>query len=610
MNAAWDSFHFLRPAWLALLLLLPVAALWWRRRPPGSIWNGLVDRHLLPALLVDQGGGQGGGRQLLLGLLWALCCLALAGPAWRQTPQPLLARQAALVLLLDLSDGMRASDLPPSRLARARFKLADLLRQRVDGQTGLIAYAGDAFTVAPLTDDRRTLESLLAALEPEVMPVPGQRLDRALREARRLLEDAGFKHGEVLVLSHRADAAATAAAGELHAAGFQVHALGVGLATGAPLPLGGGGFARDASGAILLSRLEADSLSELANAGGGRYVELSSGNDDLARLGVLDHDRGGERQPLEDQSLRRFEDDGPWLLLLALPLAALLFRRGLLFALPWLLLATAPPPAQAFGWDDLWQRPEQRAWQALQAGDAERAQQLAADPALRGSAAYRAGDYAAAIEQFGQDSSARGHYNRGNALAQAGRLQEALAAYQEALQRDPEHADAAHNRDLLQQLLDQQSPQPESSAGEQGEPEPGGQADPDAEGEQGEQNAEAGDSQTDAASASGGDPQAQQAGEQTDSANAEGEQGDPGSSADAEAAEAAQREAMEQALQAAAANAGEPQDGAVPALDSASQERQQASEQWLRRVPDDPGGLLRRKFALEYRRRQLEGETE
>jgi Ca-activated chloride channel family protein len=175
-------FHFLRPWWLCAALLLP-ALVWWshRRRRAGSVWQSVVDPHLLPRLLEVREDRRGRLGVVVASLAYLLAVFALAGPSWRQSAQPLWQSQAPLVVALDLSSASLSSDLPPSRLAQARAKLAALLQQRRGGQTGLVAFAGDAFTVAPLTDDAANVALFLDALQPDVMPRDGQRAVAATR---------------------------------------------------------------------------------------------------------------------------------------------------------------------------------------------------------------------------------------------------------------------------------------------------------------------------------------------------------------------------------------------------------------------------------------------
>ena len=312
--------HLLRPQWLLALLALP--PLWWlwrRHARSDTPWRSAVDPHLLPSVLQEAPVSNHPGAWLF-GIACMIAVFALAGPAWRK-PVLLYTPQAPLVIALDLSSHMLVSDLPPSRLLRARLKIEQLIALRKGGQIGLIAYAGDAFTVAPLSDDANSLRDLLAALTPDTMPVDGQHADRALHRATELLTQAGFPHGTILLLSDDADAAAQTAARDAREKGYSVDVIGVGTTAGAPLPAADGTFAQDPGGAMQIARLDVDALRLLAQTGGGRYAGLTGSSDDLNALGVLDSATASTASSVAADSVG-WRDCGPFLLLALLPLVA------------------------------------------------------------------------------------------------------------------------------------------------------------------------------------------------------------------------------------------------------------------------------------------------
>jgi len=566
MSGWLPMLHFQRPLWLWALLGLPLLWLLWRRR--GGDWRDAVDAHLLPHLL-EPGRGRAWMRLAGVSLALALAIVALAGPGWRQEPQPRWTSRAPLVVALDLGAAIATPDLPPSRLAQARGKLAVLLREREGGEVGLVAWADDAYTVAPLTADAANIALFLEALAPEVMPVDGHRPDRAIAHAAALLRQAGFDRGDILLLAAQADAAAAGAAADAAAQGYRVSVLGLGTEAGA--------MYRDRGGAMLPARLDEASLRALAAAGGGRYARLAVDDADLRALGVLEP--AAEAAAGEGEGNRVWLDQGYWLLPPLLLLAALAFRRGagVLAALPLALLCALAVPAPAHaadggaGW---WRRPDQQAQQRLE----------------QGVDAYRRGDYAAAAEAFAAAGArgAQAHYNLGNALARQGRYDEAIAAYDRALELAPGMGDAIANRRVVEAARQRQPPggqggdRQQGGDGESGQGAPGKQAPEGAAGQDGQ-----------------GDPPppspdaAEQQATAADAARRQAE------------ADRAQRERMQRALQQAAGEKAPAQ--AAAAADPQARERQQAHEAWLRRVPDDPGGLLRAKFQLEYERRQQEG---
>ena len=188
MELNWTEFHFLRPHVLWLLIpALWLLARWINRRSRQDGWQQACDPELLQAMQVNTASG--GTRWT--GLYWPIVILgilALAGPAVRQLPMPVIKNQAALVVALDVSKSMWSDDLKPSRLQRAKFAIQDLLNERKDGQTALIVYSGDAFVVTPLTDDADTIIALLDVLDPSIMPVTGTNTVAALDKAENLLQ--------------------------------------------------------------------------------------------------------------------------------------------------------------------------------------------------------------------------------------------------------------------------------------------------------------------------------------------------------------------------------------------------------------------------------------
>ena len=614
------DLHFLRPwCWLAAL---PLPLMLWamlRNQGGRAALSRLADASLLPYLIRD-GGKRARWALALAAAIWLLAVAALAGPAWQRQPSPLYANGSARVVALSLSSDMRAQDLKPDRMTRARYAVRDLLDQAGDARTALIGYAGDAFVVAPLTPDKATVLNLLQALGPDVMPEPGNNAARAIAQALDLLKQAHVQGGEIVLVTDDADASAKAAARAARAAGVRVDVLGIGTAQGAPVPQADGGFERDRSGSVRIARRDDNALRQVADAGGGRYAPLGSDGGGVAMIGAP---AATQSAAAAKEHADLWRDGGAWLLIPLLPLAALAFRRGWVCVLA---LAFVLPQARASDLDSLWLRADQRALHALQNGDYARAQELARDPQLRGAAAYRKGDYATAAKEFARGESAQAQYDLGNALANGGKYDEAIAAYDRALQRDPRFADARTNKQAIQDWLKQhpQQPQQQNAQGAQGS---GAQSQNGAGKNQTSKASPSQQNQRDESGQSLAQNQRAQAGANSGSARESGQadsaagkpnggdqrNGDTGASLaeDAQQREQAQRaqQALRQELARRGVNGQGSKRGAPGAYalgtGQADEEGKFDPQQraMLEAVPDDPGALLRRKFLLEWQRR-------
>ena len=574
------EFHFLRPDWLwALpLVILAIALLAHRRLAAGS-WQNVVSPALAPFVLSHSQNKQGQYRWWLLGLGGVLAVMALAGPAWQRIEQPVFRSDQALVIALDMSRSMDAQDVAPSRLLRARLKILDILERRNGGQTALVVYSSNAFTVTPLTTDTDTIGALVNSLSTDIMPSRGSYPIAAIKKGQQLLENAGATFGEILLVTDGGTSPAVLrVARDLKEFGYTLSVLAVGTRDGAPIPQQNGGFVTDQSGNIAVPKLEESSLRSLAEAGGGQFSVISTDNRDIDLL--LSGEVGTRQASNDALATDRWREEGPWILLLLLPLAALAFRRG------WIIVAVVfvmplSEPVHAGVWDDLFYTKDQQGQKLLEDGAAMEAAEIFENPEWRAVAKYRAEDYAQSAAEFAESGDTRSLYNLGNALAQQGELETAIDAYNQVLEVDPTDADAEYNRDLLQAMLDQQEQQEQE--GEDSE-----SSDQEGEGEQSEGDGE------------------QQEGESQDG---EGEQQEGDQSQRDEEMSQDDLEAMQEELERAAQEAQENQEDPMQQLTAeeleamrAQQEQEQALEQWLRRIPNDPGSLLRNKFRYQYQK--------
>ena len=435
MSQFMADFHFLRPLWLlALLPGLLLMVLLWRNRGQ-NLWRGVIDAELLQVLLP---AGASTGMRLagtLFGIGWLIAILAVAGPSWSQLPQPVRQSTDALVLILGLGPSMNATDVQPSRAERARRKLHDILQRRDEGLSALIVYSGDAHVVTPLTDDTGTISTMLPALSPEIMPVAGNNLVEAVNLAHNLVSGAGLTDAHILLLTDSVKVEQRElVAHRLEQSGLVLSVLGIGTENGAPVPYGDGGFLRDAGGAVAIARLDEPALRELATHSGGRYRRLRIDEADIDALLPAQLPVSAVTWRETQRKFDLWLDQGSWLLLALLPLAAIAFRRGWLLMLPILFI---PPEAKAFEWSDLWRTRDQQGARAMAEQDPGTAAKLFQTPDWQGAALYENGDYPAAIEAFSNGQVPKAEYNRGNALARAGQLEEAPGGLRLCIGQEP-----------------------------------------------------------------------------------------------------------------------------------------------------------------------------
>ncbi|MET0377925.1 MAG: VWA domain-containing protein [Spongiibacteraceae bacterium] len=634
-----ENFQLLRPLWLlatipALILTLSL----WRARSSGANWQRAIAPDLLEYLLDQRQEQRARWPWWLVFAGWVLGCAALAGPTWEKLPQPVLQKRDAVVVVLDLSLSMLAADVQPSRLQRARFKILDLLARRKEGLTGLVVYSGDAHVVTPLTDDTATIANLVPALAPDMMPLYGSDVTGGIEQALQLLHSSGVTQGRILLLTDDIENADIGAI--TNALGKTRHTLsiiGVGTTQGAPIPVnagpGEGGFLKQSDGSIAVPQLHRDRLQQLAASNEGNYRDLSANDDDLNAL-LPNTTAPDETLRTTERKFDQWRERGPWLALLILPLAALAFRRGwLVLLLATVLIAphetnaaenpvpetrsTATHPWLQRGtqlWRDLWTTPDQQAAKMLAQGDARAAAEKFSDPAWRASAHYRAGDYEKSAQNFhtlqGADgkTSADADYNRGNALARAGQLQQAIAAYDEALKKNPALSDAKDNRTLVEEILkQQQQTEPDAKSSESKDPQKNAsqqQAENSLDASQNPNQDPSQANNSDSKDTSPDNQNTQPNGEQ-DAARHDAKDMASSNAEDKEKAQTQQQPKTSPAAGKKDVQASEQQAASTDKTQPTPEEQrqQQLMEQWLRQIPDEPAGLLRRKFDYEHRQR-------
>jgi len=641
-----NSLHFIRADWFyAFIPLLLFLILSFKTTQDEKNWQSIIDPQLMPFVLSKNSGKKRRRYPLFLSFIAAsLCITALAGPVYKKLPQPVYREQSSLVVLLDLSQSMNATDIKPARLSRAKLELLDLLKTRKTGQTALIVYAADAFVVTPLTDDNATIANLVPSLETGMMPSQGSNLSNALVKTLSLFTQAGIINGDILVITDGINQRDEDAIRKIASQGHQLSIFGIGTPAGSPIPLidsEQGGFLLDRNGAIVIPKLDLSSLQQYALKGGGLYTSLQANDDDVNKLARLfeshnldNSQDNGQKENAADSNINAdlWQEEGHWLLLPLLFFAALWARRGWIAVVTFFILGIAQPLSQplyaaAIDTDHLWSSPDQKAMKAFNAGDNKKAAENFTRPEWKASALYRDGDYQAAAGALNETNSSDGFYNKGNALAKQGKLEEAIEAYDKALELNADNTDATYNREQVKQAQKKQEQdqnqdgenqdnqgQDKQEDAEQSDSDDKEQQDPQQSGEQGEQKSDSEQqptdneqSQSDEEKSAEEDDLKQRDAEEEAKQQAQ-EQKDYEQNKKQQDSENQKKDKQEQNEQNAEDNSIEnteseekPAEIEINPVEASITEEQKATEQWLKRIPDDPGGLLRRKFLYQYK---------
>ncbi|MDU0114497.1 VWA domain-containing protein [Psychrosphaera aquimarina] len=646
--AQFSQFHFLRPDWFWVLIPLIIFWILKLKVVTTTQWHQVIPPHLANAMLGNNKNNKVKQKRTFVPFIWLLAVIALAGPTWDKIEKPVFQVKRASVIVLDMSMSMRATDIKPNRLSKARFKAIDLANAITDGEVALVAYAGDAFTISPLTPDTRNITALIPSLKPEIMPVQGSYPLLGLTKASELLQQAGYPTGDIYWITDGVDDEDLPDLTSFsEQTPYRVNIMTVGTADGAPIKMLDNSLLKDHLGSIVIPKLNNRVLMNFSNISNGVFVNSTATDADIRTLLAATVSRPREKQNQDDSETNEdnsltgddWQEFGPYIILLILPLVLTFFRKGATF-LMMLILPFSFTPNKAIAADNGQAKVDKTAaitphpsWTdyAFKTQDqvgAELFNQQQFDQALesfentqwKGASAYKAGDYQTALDYFKQNNSATGLYNQGNALANLNKIDDAIKAYDESLKLNPNDEKVMANRALLEQIKQQQKQDgdQQNQDGQQDKDQEGGQEqdsqeqqdsekDSDQESQQNSQQQESDKENANAEDSNSSDSQSDQQPEPTPSESQEtpeqqksgqelSKQETEEESQNASDAEETKDEQTEQEAQATQAQMSQEQ--------IEDKEQQQKIEQLLRKVSDDPATLLRNKMILESKKRQ------
>lgn len=476
-----SQFNFAHPMWLwgnlVLLFVWLAFLLFYRVNTPSHQFEKFVDSHLLPYLLINKSKKKGSVWKTLLlwSAVWSCLTVAMAGPRWDFREIETFSRDQSLVILLDLSESMNATDVKPSRLVRAKQKIEDLINLSQGVKIGLIAFAADPHMIAPVTDDKETIRHLLPSLGTDLVYVQGSKLAVALEMGAQMLEVEPGNNKALLVISDGGfeDSSSLTTVKKLTEKGLAIHAMGVGLLEGTPLKDSQGNVVKQ-NGVPIMSKLEEERLKGITEVGGGRYLQAHySSKDELAILSDLE--KRAEAQAIIGKKSRLWDERFYLLLFIPIPFILWWFRRGYVFAVLFAFLIPGSD-LEAASFKDYFKNSEERGKAAYEEADYSTAISSFKDSYRKGVAYYKLGDFANAEKMFLESSreevSSNALYNLGNALAYQQKLKEAIKAYEKVLDQWPDHLEAKENLELVKNILDQQKGEGEgddSSSDESGD---------------------------------------------------------------------------------------------------------------------------------------------
>lgn len=655
MDLLLTDFHLLRPLWLLVIIpaFILIILMKQQHKKQGQ-WHQVFPTHLANLLIENKPSATHKTSMTALIITSIIIAISLSGPTWERIEQPLFKIKKAQVVIADMSLSMYSTDILPNRLTRAKFKINDLVSRLGEGDTALLAYAGDAFVISPMTQDVANLKNLIPALNPQIMPVYGSAPSYAIEKALELFGQANHQSGDIYLITDGMDAAdAREITQLLKNTQFTLNIMGVGTPQGAPIKLPNDQLLKDDDGNIVIPRLQSSTLRALSKTLSGRYSNLTNDTSDIDYL--VSADSTGELS--DEQQDNQFGDEwhemGPYLILFLLPFAALAFRRGIIISCVMVLMlnpmATSPlmaaeiiapatnqelalpnntlspdasleatsldtSPVDSW-WDNLWQTKNQQALASFNDNNFEEAAAQFENDQWRGASQYKQGNFEQALEHFNKGKSSQDIFNQANTLSQMQQFDQAIKRYESLLKQKPDFPNARENLEIVKQLAKQKKEQQKQDGDQSGE-----QSDSDEQKNDGQQSdsdeqqqsdnkdneqqnsdqqpQDSSDQQQSSQSQSQSDENSEQKdGEESDSTNdSENNQQGEGE----EKPEPTDEEKEELAKQQQAAKESQQ----LFNNENLSKDELQRLNQLVKKIPDNPSLLLEAKMAQEARKRK------
>lgn len=569
-----NNFLFLRPLYIYLFIpFFILFVIWATKLIRKNRWQKICSENLLPFVVASK------KTNFFLSFLTlplgiSLLIIGMSGPSFKETEIPVLKEPTGIVILLDLSNAMNADDVKPTRLQRAIYKIHDLLETFKEKQLALIVFSEKAFVVTPLTEDRANIEAQLGALSTSIMPSQGHNVELAIKKASDLLSQSNMLNGTILLMTgelsqKELDKAASAIKETKH----KLSVFGVGHDEKTPIPKDGGGFVKDKNGILVMAEFSQKNLRKLAAFGNGIYTKLTQDQSDIK---LLKRNLAPSNVSMENQSQGKFlkepQDQGYLFVLLAIPLISLIFRRGFLVCL--LLIPHFGEASNA-----------KKAEEHFFNEEYNEAKKLFDDNDWKACSHYKLKEYKEAADIFSQTKTAEGFYNYGTSKAKLLEFDEALKAYEETLKLDPEHEDAKFNKQLIEEHLKQQQ------------------------NSQSQEDDQESDSNNSTDSSDGCEDQKKDNHHSKDKDEKNQDQKEDFSESendlkDKENENVSDKRNEPQSDKEKDMQDNEDENEVEPKKEEKENEQerqQQIDNRWLKRIKDDPGELLRRKFLQQYK---------